>query len=56
LFAIVALDEGRGREKSLLEFHRRYIGGKRGSGVFCRNGPQGASHKRLPPPFSTQTN
>lgn len=25
LFAIVALDQGRGREKSLLEFHRKYI-------------------------------
>ena len=30
-------------------------GGKKGSGVFCRNGPKGASHKRLPTlptPFS----
>ena len=25
LFAMVARDQGRGREKSLLEFHRRYI-------------------------------
>ncbi len=25
---------------------------KKGSGVFDRNGPQGASHQRLPPPFS----
>lgn len=25
LFAIVAADQGRGREKSLLEFHRKYI-------------------------------
>ncbi len=25
LFAMVALDQGRGREKSLLEFHRKYI-------------------------------
>lgn len=25
LFAMVAQDQGRGREKSLLEFHRRYI-------------------------------
>jgi len=25
---------------------------KKGSGVFCRNGPKGASHKRLPTPFS----
>jgi len=25
---------------------------KKGSGVFCRNGPEGASHKRLPTPFS----
>lgn len=25
---------------------------KKGTGVFCRNGPQGASHKRLPSPFS----
>ena len=26
--------------------------GKKGSGVFCRNGAEGASHKRLPTPFS----
>jgi len=25
---------------------------KKGSGLFCRNGPEGASHKRLPTPFS----
>lgn len=25
LYAMVALDQGRGREKSLLEFHRKYI-------------------------------
>ena len=24
---------------------------EKGSGVFCRNGPEGASHKRLPTPF-----
>jgi len=26
-------------------------GGKKGSGVFDRNGPEGASHQRLPTPF-----
>jgi len=29
----------------------RLGGRKKGSRVFCRNGPKGASHKRLPPPF-----
>ncbi len=29
-----------------------YIGGKKGAGLFCRNGPEGASHKRVLTPFS----
>jgi hypothetical protein len=33
-------------------FESRYRRGERGTGLICRNGPEGASHKLAPSPFS----
>ena len=54
------LDRSRDRdEKRVLREHwgdwaacKAKLFSKKGTGVFCRNGPEGAVHKRLPSPFS----
>ncbi len=40
------------REAQLLALATPHTGGKKGSGTFCRDGPEGASHKRFLTPFS----
>ena len=39
-------------EKLVVEAVQAAGQGKEGTGPFCRNGPEGASHKRVPSPFS----